>query len=118
MVEVLDFGVYNYRCIGGGTPPDCPNGISQHAYGRAIDVAGFVTGDGTSTSVNDDWVIDPDAEETCEAATDGAADAFLHDVACALHEAAVFQIILTPNYNADHRDHFHCDLTPDLLVIE
>jgi hypothetical protein len=25
----------------------------------------------------------------------------------------IFNIILTPNYNAAHRDHFHVDLTPN-----
>ncbi len=29
----------------------------------------------------------------------------------------VFHIILTPNYNADHRDHFHCDLSPGAHTI-
>jgi len=117
VVEVADFGVYNYRCIGEGTPPDCPMGISQHAFARAIDVAALVTADGTSFSVNDDWVIDPDPEATCEALTEGAADTFLHAVSCDLHAAGVFNLILTPNYNDEHRNHWHCDLTPDVLAI-
>lgn len=112
VVEVTDIGVYNYRCIGGeGTPPDCPRGMSQHAYAKAIDIAGVTTADGTFYSVNDDWVIDPDAEETCDAPTADPKDAFLHELICAIKGGQVWNIVLTPNYNADHRDHFHVDLT-------
>lgn len=111
VVEVTDIGVYNYRCIGGGTPPDCPNGISQHAYAKAIDLAGFTTGDGAFYSVNDDWVIDPTTEKTCEAGTENDKDAFLHEAICALKGDAVWNIVLTPNYNDAHRNHFHVDLT-------
>lgn len=115
---VTDYGVYNYRCIGGGTPPDCPNGISQHAYGTAIDLAGFTTSDATYYSVNDDWVIDPNAEETCAAPTEPGKDQFLHELICELKAAGVWNIVLTPNYNADHRNHFHVDLTPESDFIE
>jgi len=111
VVEVADIGVYNYRCIGGGTPPDCPNGISQHAYAKAIDLAGFEFADGTIYTVNDDWVIDPSSEPTCTAATEDDKDAFLHDLICDLKQHSVWNIVLTPNYNADHRNHFHVDLT-------
>ena len=118
VVETADIGVYNYRCIGGGTPPDCPNGISQHAYAKAIDIAGFTTTDDTWYSVNDDWIIDPDSEDTCAAPTDGAKDTFLHDTICELKAAGVWNIVLTPNYNSDHRNHFHVDLTPSADFIE
>lgn len=111
VIQVVDIGVYNYRCIGGGTPPDCPNGISQHAYAKAIDIAGFLTGDGTFYSVLDDWVIDPSTEKTCEAGTENDKDAFLHQTICELKHANVWNIVLTPNYNSDHRNHFHVDLT-------
>jgi hypothetical protein len=111
VVEVADIGVYNYRCIGGGTPPDCPNGISQHAYAKAIDLAAFELVDGTTFTVETDWVIDPTAERTCEAATSSDKDAWLHALICALKGDDVWNIVLTPNYNAAHRDHFHVDLT-------
>ena len=118
IAQVTDYGVYNYRCIGGGTPPNCPNGISQHAYAMAIDLAGFTTSDSTFFSVNDDWVIDPNAEETCMAPTMEGKDRFLHELICELKAAGVWNIVLTPNYNADHRNHFHVDLTPGSDFIE
>lgn len=117
VVEVTDYGIYNYRCIGGGTPP-CQNGISQHAYATAIDLAAFTTSDGETAVVNDDWVIDPNSEETCEAPTEPGKDAFLHELICALKTAEIWNIVLTPNYNAAHRDHFHVDLSPGSDFIE
>jgi hypothetical protein len=116
VVEMVDIGVYNYRCIGGGVPPDCENGISQHAYAKAIDIAGFTDAAGTYYSVNDDWVIDD--EPTCGAGTEGEKDAFLHEIICAMKEEDVWNIVLTPNYNAAHRNHFHVDLTPGSDYIE
>ena len=120
IVEISDLGVYNFRCIGGvGTPPDnCPNGISQHAFANAIDLAGFTDGDGVFSSVNDDWIIDPDSEDTCEAAAEPGKDQFLHQLICELKDAGTWNIVLTPNYNSDHRNHFHVDLTPGSDFIE
>ncbi len=111
VIELVDIGVYNYRCIGGGTPPDCPNGVSQHAYAKAIDIAGFTTGDGEYYSIPDDWVIDPRGEATCDAATENDRDEFLHRLICDIKADGVWNIVLTPNYNDSHRGHFHVDLT-------
>jgi len=111
VVEVADIGVYNYRCIGGvGTPPDCPQGMSQHAYAKAIDLAAFTTSDASVYTVATDWIIDPDTEETCAAPAEPGKDAWLHELICELKAAGTWNIVLTPNYNADHRDHFHVDL--------
>ena len=117
-VEVTDLGVYNYRCINNaGTPPNCTSGLSEHSFGNAIDLASFKRADGTSAVVKTDWVIDP-ADDTCEAATVAGPDRVLHEMICALKAANVWNIVLTPNYNALHRDHFHADLTDGSDFIE
>jgi hypothetical protein len=118
--EVADIGVYNYRCIDQSVePPDCPGSqLSMHAYAQAIDIAGFTTDDGTFYSVNDDWVIDPDTEDTCAAPTVDAKDAFLHEIVCAMYGDSIFNILLTPNYNSAHRNHFHVDLTEGARFLE
>lgn len=116
IVEFVDIGVYNYRCIDQSkTPPNCT--LSQHAYAKAIDIAGFMTGDGTKYSVLTDWVIDAD-DNTCGGDTEGGKDTFLHDVICKLKAADVWNIVLTPNYNSAHRNHFHVDLTAGSDFIE
>jgi hypothetical protein len=109
VVEVADIGIYNYRCIGGGVPPGCT--LSQHAQAKAIDIAGVTDRDGVYYNVTTDWIIDPASEKTCDAPTVPGKDAFLHELICALKANRVWNIMLTPNYNADHRNHFHVDLT-------
>ena len=110
VVEVADIGIYNYRCIGGGVPPGCT--LSQHAQAKAIDIAGVTDRNGVYYNVTTDWVIDPAGQKTCDAPTEPGKDAFLHDMICAIKADQVWNIVLTPNYNADHRNHFHVDLTP------
>lgn len=114
--EIIDIGIYNYRCIDQTkTPPNCS--MSQHAYAKAIDIAELVTSDDTHYSVLKDWVIDTTGK-TCEVPTDSEKDSFLHTLICELKAAKVWNIVLTPNYNADHRNHFHVDLTEDSDFIE
>ena len=50
-------------------------------------------------------------------APQGAGDTLLHRMACEMHSQKLFNIILTPNYNALHRDHMHVDLTPASATI-
>ncbi len=68
---------------------------SEHATGNAIDIAAFVLEDGRRISVLKDW------------SGGGAKAAFLHRVrngAC-----GTFGTVLSPDYNAAHRDHLHLD---------
>lgn len=68
---------------------------SEHATADAVDIAGFRLEDGTRISVLRDWD------------DDGPKSAFLDDVrdgACDL-----FATVLSPDYNAAHRDHLHLD---------
>jgi hypothetical protein len=112
----VDIGVYNYRCIDQSkSPPNCT--MSQHAYAKAIDIAAWETNAGEKYTVLTDWDIDP-ATTTCTAETTPGKDAFLHEVICALKKAGVWNIMLTPNYNADHRNHFHVDLTDGANTIK
>jgi hypothetical protein len=70
-------------------------GWSEHATADAIDIQGFGLADGRTVSVLGDWRDQgPDAR-------------FLHEVrdgACQL-----FTTVLSPDYNAAHRDHLHLD---------
>lgn len=85
------FGSYScrrrYGCERGGW--------SEHATANAVDIAAFTLADGTRISVLSDWN------------GDGPRGRFLDDVrdgACRL-----FATVLSPDYNAAHRDHFHFD---------
>lgn len=68
---------------------------SEHSTADAIDIAGFRLSDGTRISIARDWKAK------------GPKAAFLREVrdgACGL-----FATVLSPDYNAAHRDHFHLD---------
>ncbi|MBI5493474.1 MAG: extensin family protein [Deltaproteobacteria bacterium] len=96
--EVEHLGTYNCRVIAGTAS------LSQHGLGTAIDLAAFRFPDGRRWTVNDDFEIG-----TAPATPAGA---WLWDLVNRLHTQRVFNIILTPNYNSAHRNHFHVDLTP------
>ena len=69
---------------------------SQHATANAIDIAAFRLADGTRVTIAQDWN------------GNGAKGRFLdevHDGACGM-----FGVVLGPDYNRAHRDHFHLDL--------
>ena len=70
--------------------------VSEHPRANAIDVAAFRLADGRRVSVLRDW---PDA---------GPRAAFLKRV----HEGAcgIFDVTLSPEYNAAHADHLHLDM--------
>jgi hypothetical protein len=69
---------------------------SAHAAARAIDIAGFRLDDGSSVSILRDW------------GKDTARGRFLTD---ARDEACrFFGIVLSPDYNTAHANHFHLEL--------
>lgn len=88
---VETYGTYNCRRIAGSSR------LSEHGKANAVDVAAFTLDDGRRITVQGGWN-----------GGDGRERAFLRD----LHEGACerFQIVLGPDANADHRDHFHFDM--------
>lgn len=92
--RVHHVGTYDCRPRRGGALAR----LSEHAHGKAIDIIAFDLMDGTRISVEKDWNGAP------------ARAAFLQDVARAA--CTVFNVVLTPNTNRDHRDHLHLDIGP------
>lgn len=89
---------------------------SQHAYGLAIDVLSFKRGDGTELVVERDW----DGEIGSAACGPEArvADArpeviALRTVVCRSARIGLFHHVLTPTYDAAHKDHVHLDIKRD-----
>lgn len=92
-VEVIEhFGVYACRNIYGreNARP------SAHATAEAIDIAGFRLTDGRQISVLADWPAD---------SPEGRFLKRVRDDACRL-----FGVVLSPDYNAAHRDQLHLEL--------
>ena len=91
VTRIEHLGSYNCRRLYGRSGGD----YSQHATADAVDISGFRLADGTRITLVGDWT------------KGGARAAFLREVrdgAC-----GVFATVLSPDYNAAHRDHLHLD---------
>ncbi len=84
------FGAYSCRKVAN------TDKLSEHAYGKAVDVKAFKLADGREITVLTDF------------RAEGPAGDFLREV----HDAScgVFDVTLGPDYNADHANHFHLDV--------
>ncbi len=90
IIEILHFGAFSCRTMRGSRY------MSEHATANAFDIAGFRTRSGKVISVKRDW-----GKSTAE-------DQFLHAAHAGL--CTWFNSTLSPDYNADHADHFHVDM--------
>lgn len=90
--NIAHFGAFSCRRLYGRSQGD----FSEHATADAIDIAAFVLANGRRITVIGGWN-----------GGDEDAATFLRDVrdgACRL-----FSTVLSPDYNAAHRDHLHLD---------
>jgi hypothetical protein len=93
VTEIKQISAYSCRgMVGAGT-----SHVSEHAFGNALDVAGFTLADGRKIVIKDAWRSGTPEEQ-----------GFLHDVQ--LFACDVFNTVLAPGYNAAHYDHIHVDL--------
>lgn len=84
----------------------------RHFGALAIDLASFLLADGTKFDVDRDFdgaLGDP----PCEWKKPFRAHAafVLHDIACRAHAHGLFHVMLTPNFNHEHHNHFHFEIT-------
>ena len=96
VVRIDHLGAYSCRAISGRS-----DRLSEHAYGLAIDISGFQLSDGTIVNIERDW------------SQPGPHGVFLHQLARAA--CGYFSVVLTPDSDADHFNHFHLDIGPDRL---
>ena len=83
----------------------------MHRRGLAIDIGWLSAADGRAVSVLDDYEKRAGAPP-CETRAETALGRDLRDFACGLHEVKTFNVVLTPNANKAHENHFHFDITP------
>lgn len=83
-----------YSCRGMNGNPHAH--ISEHAFGNALDIAGFTLADGRRITVKDGWHGSPQEQ------------GFLHDVQGGACDD--FATVLSPGYNIYHYNHIHVDL--------
>ena len=90
--RIEHFGTYACRNIYGRQE----DRLSAHATARAIDIAGFRLDDGTTVSVLRDWGKDSPKGRFLRAAREEA--------------CRFFGMVLSPDYNRAHANHFHLEL--------
>ncbi|MEE8272992.1 MAG: extensin family protein [Alphaproteobacteria bacterium] len=93
VARIHHFGAYACRGRSGAG-----GRLSEHAKGRAIDIAGFELADGTVVWVEHHWRGGGDRSRFLRTVSRGACD--------------LFQVVLSPNHDADHHDHLHLDIGP------
>ncbi|MEI6643017.1 MAG: extensin family protein [Novosphingobium sp.] len=91
LVRIETMGSYSCRNIAG------TNRLSAHASANAVDVSGFVLADGRRITVLRDWNSDSPQVR-----------AFLGTVRASACKR--FGTVLSPQYNAAHRDHIHLEV--------
>jgi hypothetical protein len=104
IVEVIHLSAYRSKKEGGCTVK-YPG--EQHCAALAVDVASFGKKDGTKLVVDRDF-HGKVGSLTC--ATGAPPPNELWDIACS-SAGKQFQVVLTPNWNAEHKNHFHLELT-------
>jgi hypothetical protein len=90
VAEILHYGSFSCRTIAGS------NYMSEHAHANAFDISGFKLKSGKMISVLKDWPQHSTEMKFLHVARDGACD--------------YFNLVLSPDYNAAHKDHFHVDM--------
>lgn len=83
---------------------------SGHALGRAIDVAYFDLEDGRRLSVLEDWKNRERGAPPCEVDSKNRSEALMRKLVCEATERKVFRMVLTPHYNAAHKNHLHLEI--------
>jgi hypothetical protein len=96
LVRVETFGTYTCRGIVGGGAASAGR-VSEHGLANAVDISAFVLGDGRRISVLNHWQSD---------------DAATREFLAVVRRSACrrFTTVLSPDYNAAHKDHLHFDM--------
>jgi hypothetical protein len=81
-----------------------------------VDVRAFKKRDGSALNVERDFhghIGDSTCAGTAHPRAPSPASNELWGFVCDAAARAMFNVILTPNYNAQHNNHFHLEITPD-----
>jgi hypothetical protein len=92
VAEIKQISAYSCRGMNGNSHAH----ISEHAFGNALDIAGFTLADGRRITVKDGWRGLPEEQ------------GFLRDIQAGA--CAHFTTVLAPGSNVYHYDHIHVDL--------
>lgn len=98
---------YQRRNVRGTSRP------SRHSFGLAIDVHSFALDDGERVAVvKSDYEQGLGDDLDCVGEPLTTLGRLLRGIDCGLASSGLFRIILTPDYDADHYNHFHVEALP------
>lgn len=113
VVEMIHLSAYRSQRNGGCTPKYVGK---QHCAGLALDVGTYKKKDGSTLDVKRDF-SGKIGIATCGPGTHpikpGPASNELWGYVCDAANRGLFNVILTPNFNQQHENHMHLEVTPD-----
>ncbi len=86
---------------------------SQHRRALAIDIRWLVTEQGETLDVLEHFDRRR-RRPPCDYTASTREGRLLQEFACRLHREQIFNVMLTPNANKAHHNHFHFDITPNV----
>lgn len=104
IVEVIHLSVY--RPVSTKVALKGPG--RRHGGALAIDAAFFKTKDGRTLTVEKDFSPRRIGARPCPAPKDASE---LRRIACEANDARIFNVLLTPDFNRAHHNHFHLEVT-------
>lgn len=116
--EVVEVRHYSMHRAAPKSWPDDKIG-KQHIGGLALDAARFIKSDGSYLDVLEHFKGRIHAK-TCgpkARKVKGAEANELRDILCTAVDARLFNVVLTPDFNRPHRNHFHLEVTPGVSWI-
>jgi hypothetical protein len=99
IARIEHLGTYSCREM-----PAYPGWVSEHSYANAIDIARFALADGRTIDVVRDFDVGDDEPKK-------AGGRFLRTISRRANDEDVFSHVLTPFFDAIHKNHFHLDLS-------
>lgn len=97
---------YSRRNVRGTNHP------SKHSYGLAIDVSGFSGADLGAMRIARDYEQGLGDAVDCVGIPMTQAGAVLKVLQCQLVRSGLFHLVLSPDYDDAHHDHFHLEVKP------
>ena len=114
IVEVIHMSAFRSQRDRGCTPKYTGK---QHCAALAVDIGTFKKKDGSVLDVDKDF-NGKIGTPTCTAGTGPnpvtPAATELWDIVCESARRGLFHVMLTPNFNVEHKNHFHVEITPDV----
>jgi hypothetical protein len=86
--------------------------LSKHSYGLAIDVAGFSGPDLGAMRIDRDYEQGLGDALDCVGRPMTKAGAVLKILQCQMVRSGLFHLVLSPDYDDAHHDHFHLEVKP------